>query len=191
MGTKNMLKLAVPVYSVDISEEEQKQAQKTRDQFEDLVYKLDAVFDHLEVLNSAFEGVADSAQFGALVKLFHQYRNKTQRLFNEMIQQLELALKELNNTVSDTEMAQIKDTIVGEIREIRDGGIELLDLLEHPTDKKFVQTFKSTVSRVLQRGRALEEVIEDQLFAHIDGDILGRVRLGSTTPLVVKRGFYL
>lgn len=186
-----MRKLATPVYSVDISEEEQEQAQRTRDQFEILLQKIDEAFDHLHVLNSAFEGVGDSGQFGSLTKLFHQYRKKTQRLFNDMIKQLELALKELHKTVSDTEMEQIKDTIVGEIREIRDGGIELLDLLENPTDKKFVQDFKATVGRVLQRGEALEEVISDQLLSKIDADVLGKIKLGTVAPLVVKRGFIL
>lgn len=184
-----MLKVSVPVYSVNITEDEKKQAATTRDNFKHLLKFMEDAFEHLYILDNALEGIGDTKNFISLGKLFSQYKRKTQKLFNVFIKHLEQALIELNNTISDSEMERIRDVIVSEVREIRDGVLDLLDLLDNPEDKTFIQDFRSTVERVGRRADSLREVITDQLFSHIDHDIMGQIRLGHQAPLSIKRGF--
>jgi hypothetical protein len=182
-----MYKSAIPIYSIDISEDEKSQAANTREEFQVLLEVMDEVVDYLNILNNALEGIQDTSELGQFNKLFLRYKRKARRLFNVFIKQLEKALKNVNKTITDTELDRIRDTIVAEVREIRDGAIELFDLLENPEEKTFVQEFRSTVERLIIRSDALKQVITDQLFSHIDHDILGQIRLGFLLKPVIKR----
>lgn len=183
-----MQKSAAPVYTVDISENEKSQATNTREEFQVLLDLMEEAFDHLYILDNALEGMQDTTGLDQFGKLFLRYKRKARRLFNLFIKQLEKALKETNKTISDTELDRIRDTIVAEVRELRDGAIELFDLLENPENKTFIQDFRSTVERLGRRSDALRQVITDQLFSHIDHDILGQIRLGFKSSPLSKRG---
>lgn len=182
------LKLAEPIYSIEINEEERAQAGLARKHFKDMLDKMDRAFSHLEILNNALNGFNDSTQFEQLRKLFKKYKRKTQEVFNEFIEQLESALKEAYRAISDTEMNRIIDTIVAEVREIRDGVIQLLHLLDEPESPEFIATFTDTVERLMKRKESLDEVVSDQLFSHIDFDILGKIRLGKRMIPLTKNG---
>lgn len=191
-----MHKVSAPVYSIDISEDEQKQATQTRLEFEELLHVMEDAFEHLHILGDSLEGATETPQFAAMSKLFHQYKRKTKKLFNNFIVQLEKALLALHTTVSDAEMNRIRDTIVSEVGEIRDGVITLLDFLDKPEDKDFAKSFKETVDRVFKRAEALEEIIQEQLFEHLDRDVLGKIRLGywdldaHELDIIVRGEFY-
>lgn len=173
-----MIRYSSPIYSIEISDEECQQAQATRVAFEDMLEKQEAAFEHLRLLSDSLTGAADSSVFLSMAKLFVQYRRKTKKLFNEFITQLEESLKALNETLSDSHMEKIRDTILNEVREIRDGVIEILEYLERPHEKTFIQDFTSTAKRLIERGEALNEIVTDELFGHLDEDILGELRLG-------------
>lgn len=182
-------KTAIPIYSVEISEEEKAQASRTREEFQVLLDLMDEVFDHLLILDNALEGIQDPTGLAQFNKLFLQYKRKAKKLFNIFVKQLEKALLEMNKMVSDSEMERVRDTIVAEVREVRDGAIELFELLEMIEDKQFIQDFRATVERIHNRAESLQEIITDQLFAHIDHDILGQIRLGFELYPLSKRGF--
>jgi len=183
-----MRKQAIPIYSIDITDNEMAQAAQTRKEFESLIFHMDDAFQHLYKLDSALESLKDSANFSSLADLFVKFRRKTKKLFDVFIKQLESSLFSINKMISDSEMVRIKETIVAEIREIRDGVNEILQVLEVPTDPQFIQDYREIVERIGHRANSLEEVITDQLYSHIDHDILGKIRLGSKKPALVIRG---
>lgn len=183
-----LYRVAAPIYSIEISDAEREQAAQTRKDFESLTEIMNEAFEHLFILSDALNGVTETSQFVSMSKLFLRYTRKIRKLFNNFIKQLEKCLLALNKTVTDARMVKIRDTIVGEVREIRDGILEVLDILNEPDSKDFVQNFRTIVERLGQRSDSLEEVITDQLFSHLDEDILGHIRLGTVSDKFTKIG---
>ena len=183
-----MNKIAKPIYSVEISEDEMAQALKTRTSFEVLAQNLDDSFDKLKMVRELLEQFTDSSHFKQMRDLFIRYKHRVISLFNDFLKQLQIALENMNNSLSDTEMDNIKDTIVGESRELRDGIDELAEILDEPDSPNFLTSFKTTFDRLHERKNSLHEIITDHLFSHIDYDILGRIKLGYVRAKISKRG---
>lgn len=178
MTAPQLSKKAVTINSIDISPEEQEQAAKTRKEFEELLVRMNKAFEHLNTLNGALSDISDASLLEPLRKLFKQYKRKIQKLFNDFIEQLETSLLEANKTVSDSEMERIQDTVVAEIREIRDGAQKILVLLKDPQEADFIKDFTTIVEQLNTHRKSLDDIVKDQMFVHIDYDILGRIRLG-------------
>lgn len=179
MAMSYNIKIAKTINVVEITEAEKEQAAKTRKAFEEMLDEMNSAFEHLELLNGALSGITDTAPLEGLRKLFKQYKRRIQGLFNEFIEKLEIALNEAYQTVSDSEMERILDTVVAEVREIRDGVQKLLILLKEPQDSGFVKGFTSIVERLKTRKDSLSEICTESLADHINYDILGQIRLGS------------
>lgn len=166
------------INSIEISDEEKAQAVITRKKFELMLDSMSDAFEHLNTVNGALAEVQDPTELTPLRKLFKQYKRQTQKLFNEFIDSLEIALIESNKTVSDSEMERIQDTIVAEIREIRDGAEKLLILMREPDDVGFVKSFTGIMERLNIRRDSMGDLVSDSLFSHLDFDILSKIRLG-------------
>jgi hypothetical protein len=179
-------KLAKPIYSVEISEDEMTKASKTRESFDLLAKKLDEAFDKLKMVRELLDQFTDPSQFKKMRDLFIRYKHRIVGLFNEFIDQLQAALESMNDSLSDTEMDNIKDTIVGECGELRDGMDTISEILDEPDSPKFLNNFKSTFDRLQERKDSLHEIITDHLFSHIDYDILGRIKLGTIRAKISK-----
>ena len=173
-----MIKLSAPIYSVEVSDEEKAQATQTRESFKKLVDRLEQVFDKLKIVREVLDQFQDSTQFGRIGELFVRYKHRITDLFNEFQNHLQISLELLNKTLSDSEMENIKSTILAEAKEIRDGIEDLLSLLDSPESGEFIKEFTETCDRLQNRANSLEEIITDHLFDHIDYDILGRIKLG-------------
>lgn len=173
-----MRKRSNVIRSIEISDEEKRQAVVTRKKFENLMDSVAKAFEHLNVLNGALAEIQEPGELEPLRKLFKQYKRKTQTIFNELIDLLEDALLEMNKTVSDSEMERIQDMVIGEVREIRDGVERLLVLLKEPQDPGFVKNFTTVMERLNARKASLDEIVSEGLNAHLDFDVLGRIRLG-------------
>jgi len=171
-------KKAITINTIEITEEEKAQAVETRKRYEEMIDSMNHAFEHLNTLNGALGGISDSTELEPLRKLFKQYKRRTQEMFNEFIDCLEAALLAANKTVRDSEADRLQDTIVAEVREIRDGVQNILVFLKEPQAPDFIKDFTSTVERLNARRKSLDEVVSDGLFSHIDADILGLVRLG-------------
>ena len=183
-----MNKIAKPIYSVEISKDEMSQATKTRESFDLLVKSLDESFEKLKMVRELLDQFTDSSHFKQMRDLFIRYKHRIIGLFNEFLTQLQVALEDMNKSLSDTEMDNIKDTIVGECGELREGIDKLAEILDEPDSPNFLNTFKSTFDRLQERKNSLHEIITDHLFSHIDYDILGRIKLGSVRAKISKRG---
>ena len=173
-----MYKESEPTLVIDITNEERKQAETVRKEFKKLEGLLDAAFDSLNKLNGSLQQFTDSSEFVKLDHLFVQYRHKLQHYFNDFIDQLQVSLDQLNKMISDTETKKIRDTIIGESREIRDGALNILELLGDTSHQEFLKNFKETFVKLNGRRTAISEIITDQFFTHIDKDILGKIKLG-------------
>jgi len=173
-----LTKKAITINSIEISEEEKAQAVVTRKAFETMLDAMNKAFEHLNILSGALSEISDPKSLEQLRKLFKQYKRNTQKIFNEFIDTVQTALEEIRKTVSDSEMERIQDTMVGEIREIRDGVEKLLVYLKEPQEADFIKNFTETVDRISTRREGLGELVQESLFSHVDFDILGKLRLG-------------
>lgn len=175
-----MKKLAEPVFVLDINDDERKQAEKVRDEFKKLEMLLGDAFDSLGRLVSAMQGMQHSDKIIELKPLFVKYKHRVQDLFNSFLDQLQTCLEQMNNMISDSETIKIRDTIIGEVREIRDGALGLIKFLGHPENPNFIKEFQETFVRLDAREKSLKEIISDQLASHINRDILGKIKLGKS-----------
>lgn len=183
-----MIRISAPTYSVEISDEEKKQALRTRDEFEKVVKLLEAAFEKLESVRDLLDQYKDSSHFKQIKDLFIRYKHKIVHLFNDFLDQLQICLEQTNNTLTDTEMDSIRDTIVEEVRELRDGVVQISVELETPEAPEFIESFTEICNRLDKRKTSLIEIINDHLFSHIDYDILGRIKLGSEKIRLSKKG---
>ena len=175
-----MYKQSEPIFVLEISNDERKQAEKVRKEFKKLELLLGGAFDSLGRLVGAMQGLQHNERMVELKPLFIKYKHKIQDLFNEFLDQLQSSLEDMQTMISDSETIKIRDTIVGEIREIRDGALELINLLNRPEDANFLKEFQETFVRLRAREKALREILSDQLTGHIDRDILGKIKLGKS-----------
>lgn len=183
-----MFKSADALLSIDINESEQRQAKKVRSEFKKLVANLDGVFKSLGSLNAGLIGLDENPQLSDYRYLFLKYRQRVQFLFNRFLDQFEHCLKELEKMVSDRETLKLKNSIIGEVRELRDGVLTLLELLREPGRQEFVKMYRETFLRLDQRQSSLSEIITDSLFGHIDNNILGQIKIGKSKFRLSKRG---
>ena len=183
-----MIRLSKPTYSVEISDDEKQQATTTRKEFAQMIDLLDASFEKLQKVKELLSQYNSSSDFKSIKDLFIRYKHKIVHSFNEFLDQLQLALEEMNNTISDTEMENIKNTIVEEVRELRDGVILITEALDTPESPDFIKIFSETFDKLDKRKISLVEIVNDHLFSHIDYDILGRIKLGCNRPHLSKKG---
>jgi len=179
-------KVSEPVFVLDISSDERKQAEKVRGEFKKLELLLGGAFESLGRLAASMQGLQHNDRMIELKSLFIKYKHKVQDLFNEFLDQLQVSLEQMNEMISDSSTLKIRDTIVGEVRELRDGALEVIALLNRPEDPTFLKEFQEIFVRLSAREKSLREIISDQLTGHIDRDILGKIKLGKSKVRLSK-----
>ncbi len=85
-------------------------------------------------------------------------------------------------------MRQVVEVINGQSAELYQSVSDLLRLLDHVDDPKFGDGFLLQSDQCIGKLTTLTDVIRDQLFRHIDYDILGTIRLGTANISLSKRG---
>ena len=74
-----------------------------------------------------------------------------------------------------------------EFDELSDGIEGVLDLLEEPGREGFTQSLERLCTQMQLRKTSIEEVIDNQLFNHLEHDILGKMKISSLKTRIRRR----
>lgn len=115
-----------------------------------------------------------------------RYKRKVQKVFNDFLLPLKESLEKLSE-ISDPDMIKLREIIIAEVGELSDGAEAIIDLLEEVDRDGFTKSLEGLAQQMEKRQRSIVDVIENQLFNHIDHDILGRMRVSEMQFRIRKR----
>jgi len=181
------MKTAEPAFSLPVSNHEKKIAEKIRKEFEDLLKELEKFSRYLLVFFDNADDLEGTEDLSSLAPLVKKYEVKLKNRFNAFTDKLEKGLTNYNDGFADTELDNIRDLIIENTKNMRKGIIDLLKHFNKVEDPEFLKEAKDAYAVINKSIEQLEFIIKDELFTHIDFDILGRIRLGvSQAPLCIK-----
>jgi len=174
--------------TLDISKEERSIAKEIKKEFKSNLKKLsDALAVILELRDALVEERPNKEDLrnkyrGRLVR----YRAKVRNKFNSFLAATKKTLEKLSQ-ISDPEMVKLREVIIAEIGEMSDGAEAILDLLDESSREGFTQTLERLAVQMEKRERSIIEAVDNQLFSHIDHDILGRMKISEIRFNIRKR----
>jgi hypothetical protein len=174
--------------TLDITEEERAVASQVKEDFKIILKKLDAAVKVVITLRDAL--VEQRPSKDDLQKKYRgrllRYKKKILNVFNEFLSATKLALEKLSK-INDPDMARLREIIVAEVSEMSDGAEAVLDLLGETDRDGFSQTMEQITTQIEKRQRSINDVIDSQLFSHIDHDILGRMKISEMRFRIKRR----
>lgn len=105
-----------------------------------------------------------------------RYRRKIRDVFNEFLTGVKGSLEKLSG-ISDPGMIKLREIIIAEIGELSDGAEAIMDILKETDRDGFTKTVEQITSQIEKRQRSIVDVIDNQLYNHIDHDILGKMKI--------------
>jgi hypothetical protein len=120
--------------------------------------------------------------FGRMLR----YRNKIRDAFNDFLTLTRSSLERLSG-ISDPDMIKLREIIIAEIGELSQGAEALMDLLKECDRDEFSKTLEQIVSQMQKRQKSIIDVIDSQLFNHIDHDILGKMKISELQFKIRRR----
>lgn len=115
-----------------------------------------------------------------------RYKKKIKEAFNHFLSHTKTTL-EGAIIISDPEMIRLREILVAEIGELSDGVEALMDLLGETDRDGFTKTLEQISAQLEKRQKSIADVIDNQLFRHIDQDILGRMKISSIQTNIRRR----
>ena len=105
-----------------------------------------------------------------------RYKRKIRTVFNEFLSSVKSSLEKIAE-ISDPDMIRLREIVIAEIGELSDGAEAIIDLLGETDREGFTKTIEQVASQVEKRQKSIIDVIDNQLFNHIDHDILGKMKI--------------
>lgn len=175
--TSRPIRTAGPIYSIPLSEQETKAAEKLRKSYAKLMSELDDFNDFMEVFFSAIDSTDDKENLTTLQPLLRKYQRKLQDKFNHFVKEFGEILNGSIEMFSDRKFDNIRDLLIENVKSMRDSLVELLKLFKDVEDKNFVKSAKQLNQSIKNDIEQINTIIKKQLFQHIDRDYLGKIRL--------------
>lgn len=187
LSKKAYMKTAGPAFTVPVSDDEKALAMKVRKAFEKVLKVQNDYFKFMGILFDNLEELEDKTGLQKISPILKRYEHKMKHKFNAYIKEFSKALTVYENNFSDTEMDDVRDLIIENIRSIRELVIDIVVLMKDIGSKNFVQESLGKYKSLKEQSEQLEGIIKNEWFGHIDYDILGRIKLGYDLPLSKKR----
>lgn len=182
-----MKRNAEPAFALPVSNQEKAIAEALRKEFDDMLRELERFSRYLLVFFDHADNFEGSEDMSTLSPLLKRYERKLKKKFNFFLAQLEDGLNHYNDSFSDTELDNIRDLIIENTKNMRKGLLDLLRSFEKADDPDFLGNAKEAYASISSAVEQIRFLIREELFTHIDYDILGRIRLGiSQAPLVIR-----
>ncbi len=182
-------KIAVgPRMTLEITDAEREIAKKVKKEFKQISKELDSALKVVLDLRDAIVEQRPSKEDlknkyrGRLVR----YKKKIKDAFNHFLTHTKKTL-EMAVEISDPEMVRLREILVAEIGELSDGTEALMDLLNETDRDGFTKTLEQISAQLEKRQKSIADVIENQLFGHIEQDILGRMKISSLQHNIRRR----
>lgn len=180
-----------PQMVLDITNKEKDVARNSKQEFRDVLKKLAKCVSIIVEFKNAI--VSQNPQDEELNIKYHarilRYRRKIKESVNDFLQYTKDCLNKLVN-ISDPGMIRLREIIVAEVGEFSDGAQSLMDVL-YSVDRAdrsiFIKSVEQLTSQMEKRQRSIIDVIDNQLFGHIDHDILGKMKISKIRFDIIKR----
>jgi len=174
--------------TLDVTQSEKERAKLVKSEFKVILNELDAAIKVVDDFRLSI-----SQQKPSKADLENNYRGRILRYkskirvaFNHFLSHTKKALELLNN-ISDPEMIRLREILIAEINELSDGAEALLDLLTETDRERFTNTLEQLCGQMQKRKKSIYDVIDSQLFNHIDHDILGRMKISELAFRIRRR----
>lgn len=184
----NIKNASTPRFTVDITEQEKQRAREVKKQFKDIIRELDKALRVIFDLRDAIVQDRPSKEHlknrysGRLLR----YRRKIIFSFNNLLQNLKSVLNNFA-PILDPEMVKLRGIIVAEFDELSDGVESLLVLLGDPDREGWTKSVERITGQLQRRQISIKNTVDDQLFGHIENDILGKMKISSLSARIIKR----
>lgn len=180
------MKRAGPAYLVPVSESEKEKGKEIRAAFENVLSKQDSFLDYLGVFFEQLDELSSDPGLVKISPLLKRYEHKLKKIFNLYIKSLSKALITYEKSFSITELDEIRDLIIENIRNVRQETIELLRLFQDVSSTEFINNSKAVYSNIVKILEQVESTIREEWFGYIDYNILGTIKLGTQIPLTLR-----
>jgi len=177
-----------PQFTVPVSTYERKLAGRLRSRFEDLIKDLEAFDRFLLVFFDNMDDLEDQTDLGTLAPLIKKYERQLKNIFKEFMEKLEIALESYQTGFVDTKLDNIRDLIIETTKSMRKGLIGLIKVFKNVDDKDFVKEVRDQYNIISSSIEQMNTIVKEELFRHIDYNILGRIRLGLQEAPLTLRG---
>ena len=162
-----------PRMTLEITDAEREIAKVVKKEFKQISKELDAAVKVVLDLRDAILEQRPSKDDlknkyrGRLIR----YKKKIKDGFNHFLEHTKTTLEKAVE-ISDPEMVRLREILVAEIGELSDGAEALMDLLGETDRDSFTKTLEQIASQLEKRQKSIADVIDSQLFGHIEQDIL-------------------
>lgn len=177
-----------PRLTLTVTDTERAVAKEVKDEFKDILKKLDksvrSITDLKKVIVEKHPSQEDlkNKYRGRLLR----YRRKIQKVFNDFLMDVQASLEKLAK-ISDPDMLRLREILAAEVGELSDGAEAVLDLLQDVERDGFTKTLEQICAQMEKRQKSIKDVIDNQLFGHIDQDVLGKMRISELRFRIMRR----
>lgn len=181
---------ATPRFTTEITETEKRRAKQVKKLFKGILRQMDKSLQTIYDLRDAVVQDRPSKDdlknkyFGR----FLRYRRVITTAFNGLLNNLKVALTALA-PINDPEMVKLRGLIVAEFDELSDGVENFLALLGDPDKEGWTKGVERIVAALEKRQQSIRNSIDNQLFGHLENDILGKLKISevSLRARMIKR----
>jgi len=177
-----------PRMTLVVTDTERAIAKEIKADFKKILQKLD---DAVMVISDLRDAVVEqhpskedlkSKYSGRLLR----YRRTIRNVFNDFLSSVKGSLEKLSK-ISDPDMIRLREIIIAEIGELSDGAEAIIDLLKETDREGFTKTIEQVATQIEKRQKSIIDVIDSQLYNHIDHDILGRMKISDLQFRIRRR----
>lgn len=115
-----------------------------------------------------------------------RYKRKIQTNFNSLLQDVQKSIDKVVEII-DPETIRLREIIIAEFDELSDGVEAIMDALSETERDGFTKRVERVSAQLEKRHRSIIDVIENQLYNHVEHDILGRLKISSIQIRIRRR----
>lgn len=120
--------------------------------------------------------------FGRIIR----YRRKIINVFNKFFLNLKPVLEQLS-TLKDPETVRLRNLIISAFDEISNTVESLTEIMEEVDRENFTKRLEAITTQLENRRQSINDVIDNQLFNHLEKDFLGKMKISSVRANIYKR----
>jgi len=174
-------------FAVPVTKEEKKRAEQMRERFANMLINLAAIEKFLNVFFDHSNDLQEGSDLSTIAPLITKYENKLRERFNKVLYEIGDCLDNYGAGFVDNKLDNIKELIIQTATDMRRSVVELLGEFGKVDDPQFLKRASDKFAALQLNIDHMNNIIREELFKHIDQNILGRIRIGSEEfPLVIR-----
>ena len=177
-----------PRLMVNITDQEKATAKDSKREFKAVLKELRVALRVISELKSSI-----LEQHPSKDDLKTKYRGRLLRYKKRIVESFNVFLSHLKQNlgtlslINDPDTQRLREVLGAEVSELSDGVEAILDLLQDSDKDNFTQKLDQLTTQLEKRERSINDAIGNQLFNHIDHDMLGKMRISQLQFNIHKR----